>query len=142
MTRCIDLERCLDIYNLLFSHRGRLADHKIAKFSKDFANGYCMSMTLLLKSIELNQEATIWLSTPINRHSLMPKPLYKTTNRKKYNKALINRGSLVFWIDEEEIAGWKQNKQGKRVRLRRFSDLAVTTALMVKRIFSVPSRAL
>ncbi|MCD6669665.1 hypothetical protein LT068_11340 [Vibrio cholerae] len=30
----------------------------------------------------------------------MPKPRYKTTNWKQYNKALINRGSLTFWIDE------------------------------------------
>ncbi|MGR5068704.1 IS5 family transposase [Vibrio alfacsensis] len=72
----------------------------------------------------------------------MPKPRYKTTNWKQYNKALINRGSLTFWIDEETIAEWKQNKQGKRGRPRRFSNLAITTALMVKRIFSMPLRAL
>ena len=72
----------------------------------------------------------------------MPKPRYKTTNWKLYNKALINRGSLTFWIDEETIAEWKQNKQGKRGRPRRFSDLAITTALMVKRVFSMPLRAL
>ncbi|CAH1583658.1 hypothetical protein THOE12_70105 [Vibrio rotiferianus] len=40
----------------------------------------------------------------------MPKPLYKTTNWKHYNNALINRGSLTFWIDEEAIAEWEQNK--------------------------------
>ena len=72
----------------------------------------------------------------------MPKPRYKTTNWKQYNKSLINRGSLTFWIDEEAIAEWKQNKQGKRGRPRRFSDLAITTALMVKRVFSMPLRAL
>ena len=72
----------------------------------------------------------------------MPKPRYKTTNWKQYNKALINRGSLTFWIDEEAIAEWKQNKQGKCGRPRRFSDLAITTALMVKHIFSMPLRAL
>jgi hypothetical protein len=72
----------------------------------------------------------------------MTKPRYKTTNWKQYNKALINRGSLTFWIDEEAIAEWKQNKQGKRGRPRRFSDVAITTALMVKRVFSMPLRAL
>ncbi len=72
----------------------------------------------------------------------MPRPRYKTTNWKQYNKALINRGSLTFWIDEETIAEWKQNKQGKRGRPCRFSDLAITTALMVKRVFSMPLRAL
>ena len=72
----------------------------------------------------------------------MPKPRYKTTNWKQYNKALINRGSLTFWIDEEAIAKWKQNKQGNRDRPLQFSDLASTTALMVKRVFSMPLRAL
>ena len=64
----------------------------------------------------------------------MPKPRYKTTYWKPYNKVLINPGSLTFWIDEEAIVEWKQNKQGKRGRPRRFSDLAIITALMVKRI--------
>lgn len=71
----------------------------------------------------------------------MPKPRYKTTHWKQYNKALINRGSLIFWIDEEAIAEWKQNKQGKRGRPHRFSDLAITTALM-NAFVSMPLRAL
>ncbi|HAS3149347.1 TPA: IS5/IS1182 family transposase, partial [Vibrio cholerae] len=71
----------------------------------------------------------------------MPKPRYKTNNWKQYNQALINRGSLTFWIDEDAISEWKQGKQNKRGRPRVFSDLAITTALMVKRIFSMPLRA-
>ncbi|WP_180983172.1 transposase, partial [Vibrio vulnificus] len=67
----------------------------------------------------------------------MTKPRYKTTNWKHYNQALINRGSLTFWIDEEAIQLWKQIKQGNRGRPRLFSDLAITTALMVKRVFSM-----
>ncbi|EJL6271240.1 IS5 family transposase [Vibrio cholerae] len=72
----------------------------------------------------------------------MPKSRYKPTNWKQYNKALINRGSLTFWIDEEAIRQWKQSKQDKRGRPRQFSDLAITTALMVKRVFSMQLRAL
>ncbi len=68
----------------------------------------------------------------------MAKPRYKTTNWKHYNQALINRGSLTFWIDEETIQLWKQIKQGNRGRHRWFSDLAITTALKVKRVFSLP----
>ena len=71
----------------------------------------------------------------------MPKLLYKTTNWKQYYKALINRGSLALWIDEETISEWQQSKQSKRGRPHQFSDLAVTTALMVKRVFSMPLRA-
>ncbi|WP_153448502.1 IS5 family transposase [Vibrio algicola] len=72
----------------------------------------------------------------------MPKPRYKTKNWKLYNQSLIKRGSLTFWIDEEAIQEWKEAKQGLRGRPRIFSDLAITTALMVKRIFSMPLRAL
>ncbi|ENI4484633.1 IS5 family transposase [Vibrio fluvialis] len=72
----------------------------------------------------------------------MPKPRYKTTNWHQYNNSLIKRGSLTFWIDEEAINQWKQSKLYKRGRPRQFSDLAITTALMVKRIFSLPLRAL
>jgi len=71
------------------------------------------------------------------------KPRYKTTNWKQYNQALINRGSLTFWIDEDAIAQWKAKaEQPGKGRPRVFSDLAITTALMVKRIFSMPLRAL
>ena len=73
--------------------------------------------------------------------ALLRKPRYKTNNWKQYNQALINRGSLTFWIDEEAISEWKQGKQNKRGRPRVFSDLVITTALMVKRIFSMPLRA-
>jgi predicted nucleic acid-binding protein len=71
----------------------------------------------------------------------MPKPHYKTTNWKQYKQSLINRDSLTFWIDEEVINEWAQSEQNKRGRPRRFSDLAITTALMVKRVFSMPLRA-
>ncbi|TPE62821.1 IS5 family transposase, partial [Shewanella sp. LC2] len=73
----------------------------------------------------------------------MSKPQYKTINWKQYNQALINRGSLTFWIDEDAIAQWKAKaEQPRKGRPRVFSDLAITTALMVKRVFSMPLRAL
>lgn len=92
--------------------------------------------------MNLNQEATIWSATPIINRSLMPKPWYKSTDWKKNNKALINRGSLIFWGDKETITEWKQNKLDKCCRPRRFSDLVITTLRIVKRVFFVPQRAL
>ncbi len=65
----------------------------------------------------------------------MPKPRYKAPNWKQCNKALIIRGSLIFWIDEEAIHKWKQSKQDKRGRPRQFSDLAIITMLRRKRMF-------
>ncbi len=102
----------------------------------------CRLLALLRNSVELNPEPTIRSDTFTPSRSPIPKPLYKTTNWKQYNQSLINRSSLTFWIDEEAIRGWAQSKQNKRGRPRRFSDLAITTALMVKRVFSMPLRAL
>ena len=49
------------------------------------------------------------------------KATYRIRNWNKYNKALIKRGSLTFWFDEEAIAppGMKRNAQGgEAVRAR------------------------
>jgi hypothetical protein len=34
------------------------------------------------------------------------KARYKIRNWKEYNQALVNRGSLTFWFDEDVIAAW------------------------------------
>lgn len=36
----------------------------------------------------------------------MGKSKGKITNWKEYNQALINRGSLTFWMDDNAIANW------------------------------------
>ena len=69
----------------------------------------------------------------------MSKSRYKTTNWQQYNQALINRGSFTFWIDEDSIAKRKAKaEQPMKARPRVFSDLVITTALMVKRVVSMP----
>ena len=37
---------------------------------------------------------------------MMGKAKRKMTNWSQYSKALINRGSLIFWIDEQAINSW------------------------------------
>ncbi len=72
----------------------------------------------------------------------MGKSTYRTENWKEYNQALINRGSLTFWIDEEAISGWLCSEHhGNRGRGYQYSDTAITTALMVKRLFNLSLRA-
>ncbi|ATF10354.1 Mobile element protein [Candidatus Enterovibrio altilux] len=36
---------------------------------------------------------------------------YKTNNWEQYNEALINCGSLTFWIDKEATQLWSQTKR-------------------------------
>ncbi|KMK41084.1 transposase, partial [Pluralibacter gergoviae] len=38
---------------------------------------------------------------PDNADNIVAKQKYKITNWKAYNKALIHRGSVTFWLDDE-----------------------------------------
>lgn len=47
----------------------------------------------------------------------MIKAKHKISNRKQYNQALVNRGSITFWVDNAAIQGWHCNTHhGKRSR--------------------------
>ncbi|KDN27466.1 hypothetical protein VFDL14_21530 [Vibrio fortis] len=54
----------------------------------------------------------------------------------------LNSFAALFWVDEDAVTEWKHSKQGVRGRTRIFSVLIITTALMVKRVFTMPLRAL
>lgn len=72
----------------------------------------------------------------------MGKIANRTNNWKEYNQALIKRGSLTFWIDEEAINAWSCSEHhGNRGRGYQYSDTAIITALMVKRLFNLSLRA-
>ena len=67
----------------------------------------------------------------------------KIRNWKQYNRTLVNRGAITFWIDEAAIHAWHCTEyHGNRVRGFRFSDTTIGTALMIKGIFKLPLRAL
>ncbi len=70
----------------------------------------------------------------------MAKQKFKITNWAAYNKALVNRGSLTFWLDESVIQAWyDEPKNSSRGRPQRYSKLA-TTVLMLKRVFRLTLR--
>ncbi len=72
----------------------------------------------------------------------MGKAKSKISNWSAYNNALVNRGSIMFWIDDEAIDGWHcQTHHGGRGRGFLFSDIAIETALTIKAVFSLPLRA-
>lgn len=59
-----------------------------------------------------------------------------------HHQALINRGSLIFWIDEEALSAWLCSvHHSKRGRGYQYPDNAIMTALMVKRLFNLSLRA-
>ncbi|MDK8106059.1 transposase, partial [Klebsiella pneumoniae] len=72
----------------------------------------------------------------------MAKQKFRITNWHTYNKALINRGSLTFWLDEQAIKSWYDTSPSSaRGRPQRYSDLAITTVLVIKRVFRLTLRA-
>lgn len=71
------------------------------------------------------------------------KQQYRIRNWSEYNKALINRGSITFWFDEEAINHWNQvSHTGKRGRPKVYTDTAMTCLLMLKSVFKLPFRNL
>ncbi|MEA4471382.1 transposase, partial [Klebsiella pneumoniae] len=72
----------------------------------------------------------------------MAKQKFRITNWSTYNKALINRGSLTFWLDDEAIQAWYESATpSSRGRPQRYSDLTITTVLVIKRVFRLTLRA-
>lgn len=73
----------------------------------------------------------------------MAKQKFKITNWPAYNKALRQRGSLTVWLDESAIAAWTENSAPEhRGRPLHYTDMAITTVLMMKRVFNLSLRAL
>ncbi|MDK4774760.1 IS5 family transposase, partial [Serratia nevei] len=79
---------------------------------------------------------------PDNADRSVAKQKFKITNWPTYNKALINRGSITFWLDDEAIQAWYESATpSSRGRPQRYSDLAITTVLVIKRVFRFTLRA-
>lgn len=73
----------------------------------------------------------------------MGKARHNISNWGQYNRALVNRGSLTFWMDEEAIEQWHCHQHhGRRGRGFHYSDSAIETAFMLKAFFGLPLRAL
>ena len=57
------------------------------------------------------------------------KQQYKIRNWKEYNQALVQRGSLTYWFDEDVIAAWhnieENNDTCRRGRPPIYSDMAI-----------------
>jgi hypothetical protein len=71
---------------------------------------------------------------PDNADRSVAKQKFKITNW-PYNKALINRGSITFWLDDEAIQAWYESATpSSRGRLSAIL-IAITTVLVIKRVF-------
>ena len=68
------------------------------------------------------------------------KTQYRVANWPAYNQALVRRGDLTVWLSSEAIAAWTARRSGRRGGQRRYSDLAIETALTLRLIYHLPLR--
>ncbi len=79
---------------------------------------------------------------PDNADRSVAKQKFKITNWATYNKALINGGSLTLWLGVGAIEAWYGSATpSSRGRPQRHSDLAITTVLLITRVFRLTLRA-
>ena len=68
------------------------------------------------------------------------KTKYRVTNWADYDRALVQRGDITLWISEDAIKSWTPNPSGKRGAPRKYSDLAIETALTMRLVYGLPLR--
>ncbi len=67
---------------------------------------------------------------------------YRVRNWPAYNQALIARGRLTFWFDEEAVVAWRNtDPQSGRGAPKVYSDMAIQCALVLKSVFHLSLRS-
>ena len=67
---------------------------------------------------------------------------YRIRNWHEYNRALINRGRLTVWFDEQALAGWRHTAPATGPGSPRlYADLAIECALVFKSVYPLSLRA-
>ena len=66
---------------------------------------------------------------------------YRVTNWPEYDRALVRRGSLMIWFDEEFLREhWRPAPTGRRGAPFQYSDSAIQALLTLKAVFDLPYR--
>lgn len=74
-----------------------------------------------------------------HRHRV-PKAKYRVTNWAEYERGLVNRGDIRFWISQEAIEAWQAPYRKTPGGQMRFSNLAIETTLMLGALLRLPLR--
>ena len=69
-----------------------------------------------------------------------PKPLYRVTNWSEYDKALVQRGSITFWLSDDFEKNWLYAGEKQRGSQFDYSDTALEIMLTIKEIFHLTNR--
>lgn len=69
-----------------------------------------------------------------------PKGLYRVKNWSKYEKALVQRGSITFWLSDDFEKTWMHAGKKQRGSQFDYSDQAVLVMLTIKEVFHLTNR--
>jgi hypothetical protein len=69
-----------------------------------------------------------------------PKAQYRLTNWPAYNQALIQRGSLQLWVDDDTIQNWYYQGPQQPGGAYRYSEACIECALRIKYVLSLAFR--
>jgi hypothetical protein len=69
------------------------------------------------------------------------KPTYRVRNWKQYNDALVRRGSLTLWVDQETLQAWRYQGPAQRGAQLQYSDLAIECLLTLRAVDHLTLRA-
>jgi hypothetical protein len=70
-----------------------------------------------------------------------PKPAYRIRNWKQYNDALVRRGSLTLWVDQQTLQAWRYQGPTQRGAQFEYSDLAIECLLTLRCVYHLTLRA-
>ena len=69
------------------------------------------------------------------------KAVYRIRNWREYNQALVRRGSLTIWVDEQALAAWGYQGPAQWGGQYVYSDTAIQCLLTIRAVFHLPLRA-
>jgi hypothetical protein len=67
--------------------------------------------------------------------------MYRINNWKDYNKALIQRGNITFWFNNDSISNWENNVPNSVGRPYKYTDTAIIVALTLRELFKLALRS-
>jgi hypothetical protein len=70
-----------------------------------------------------------------------PKSLYRVKNWSEYDKALVQRGSITFWLSDDFERTWQYVGEKQRGSQFDYSEQAILMLQTVKNVFHLPNRA-
>ncbi len=78
----------------------------------------------------------------VSRSKVHPnyKTRYRVANWPKYDKGLVDRGSLTVWLSPDALRSWTPRRNGRRGGQRRYSDSAIALALQLRLVIGLPWR--